>query len=97
MTAAWKPDSHWDNHEDYPTEDWQDDVLEGGTRQSYIDWVNSQIEEDAEPVEPPKPSKLHWLNQDTNNAVCGFDAGHGRCSKTQHLVNCPDCLAGVST
>ena len=53
MTFAWKPDSHWDNHEDYPTEDWQDDVLEGGTRQSYIDWVNSRIEEDAEPVEPP--------------------------------------------
>ena len=41
----WRPDSHWDNHEDYPTEDWTDEVCEGNTRQSYIEWVNSQIED----------------------------------------------------
>jgi hypothetical protein len=101
MTTEWKPDSHWDEHEDYPRKDWQYEVSNDDTCQSYIAWVNSQIEyakwEEEEDIELPKPAKLHLLNQDTNNAVCGFDAGHGRCSKTQHLVNCPDCLAGVST
>lgn len=44
-STEWKPLSHWDNHPGYPTEDWTDEVIEGNTRQGYIDWVNSQLEQ----------------------------------------------------
>lgn len=40
----WKPKSHWDDHPDYPASDWKDEVSDNNTRQSYVDWVNSQIE-----------------------------------------------------
>ena len=38
-------ESHWDNHPDYPVEDWQHEVAEGNTRQSYRDWILSHAEE----------------------------------------------------
>lgn len=41
----WAPESHWDDHSDYPTEDWKDEVMNGDTRLSYIDWVNEQLEQ----------------------------------------------------
>ena len=41
----WTPDSHWDDHSDYPTESWKDEVMVGDTRQGYIAWVNSQLEQ----------------------------------------------------
>ena len=40
----WDPESHWDNHPDYPTEDWINEVCDGNTRQSYVEWVNHEIE-----------------------------------------------------
>jgi hypothetical protein len=95
----WNPNSHWDEHEDYPRKDWQYEVSNDDTCQSYIDWVNSQLEyaELEAEDEPVKPSQLHWLNQDTKNARCGFDAGHTRCTKTQHLVTCPNCIPQETT
>ena len=36
--------SHWDNHPDYPVEDWKYEVENDDTRQSYREWVFSQIE-----------------------------------------------------
>lgn len=44
--TLWEPRSHWDNHPDYPTEDWTDEVCNGNTRQGYVDWVNNQIEQE---------------------------------------------------
>lgn len=43
----WNPESHWDDHPDYPTEDWTDEVINGDTRQSYIEWVNSRLDDRA--------------------------------------------------
>ena len=40
----WQPASHWETHDDYPVEDWQNEVAENATRLSYIDWVNQQID-----------------------------------------------------
>ena len=40
----WDPESHWDNHPDHPTEDWINEVCDGNTRQSYVEWVNHEIE-----------------------------------------------------
>jgi hypothetical protein len=42
--TEWKPESHWDDHPDHPVEEWQYEVADGDTRQSYIQWVNSAIE-----------------------------------------------------
>lgn len=42
--TGWHPDSHWDEHPDYPCIEWQQEVGDDNTRQSYIEWVNSQIE-----------------------------------------------------
>ena len=44
----WNPDSHWEVHDDYTPKDWAHEVAENDTRQSYIDWVNSQIDGDME-------------------------------------------------
>ena len=44
----WKPESHWDDHPLYPVEDWQYEVANGDTRQSYVEWVNSRIGADSE-------------------------------------------------
>ena len=40
----WEPASHWDNHPDFPVEDWKAEVSNDDTRQSYIEWVNCQLE-----------------------------------------------------
>lgn len=40
----WEPDSHWDDHPDWPVEDWQNEVATDDTSQSYVQWVNSQEE-----------------------------------------------------
>lgn len=37
--------SHWDNHPDYPVEDWQYEVANGDTRQSYREWCTSKAEQ----------------------------------------------------
>jgi hypothetical protein len=47
--TRWQPQSHWDEHPDYPVEQWKYEVDEDNTRQSYIEWVNSQIEQDQAP------------------------------------------------
>jgi len=45
LPDEWEPDSHWDNHPEYPVVDWQHEIANGDTRQSYKDWVNNQLEE----------------------------------------------------
>lgn len=41
---SWKPEGHWDDHPDHPHIDWVYEVSNGDTRQSYLEWVNSQLE-----------------------------------------------------
>ncbi len=41
----WQPASHWDEHPQFPVDDWKAEVIEDATRQSYVEWVNSNIEE----------------------------------------------------
>jgi hypothetical protein len=41
-------DSVWDDHPDYPSEDWQHEVENGDTRRGYWDWVASKLEQAAE-------------------------------------------------
>jgi len=48
VDPIWEPESHWDDHPDYCVADWQYDVSEGNTRQSYIEWVNSAMAADAD-------------------------------------------------
>jgi hypothetical protein len=43
--------SHWDEDPDYPLADWQHEVADDDTRQSYKDWVESQKERNAEDCE----------------------------------------------
>lgn len=42
----WNPASHWDEHPDHPVRDWAYEAEEDVTRQSYVEWVNSRIEND---------------------------------------------------
>lgn len=48
----WNPASHWDDHDCYSVSAWQNEVENGDTRQSYVAWVNSQIEQ--EDLEDPE-------------------------------------------
>lgn len=41
--------SHWDEHPDYPVEDWQYEVANGDTRLGYHDHVRNQLEIHGEP------------------------------------------------
>jgi len=44
--------NHWDNHPDYPVEDWKYEVANADTRQGYADWLLSMAEaEDFEAAE----------------------------------------------
>lgn len=44
----WAPTSHWDEHPKYLVSEWQLEVEQDNTRQSYVEWVNARIEEDEE-------------------------------------------------
>ena len=46
MHDNWEPESHWDEHPAWAVSEWADEVKADDTRQSYIDWVNSRLEED---------------------------------------------------
>lgn len=43
--SVWKPLSVWDNHPDFTYTDWKAEIASDDTRQSYIDWVNSKLQE----------------------------------------------------
>lgn len=45
---VWKPESHWDEHAIWHVEDWMYEVACRNTRQSYVEWVNSQIAQERE-------------------------------------------------
>ncbi len=55
----WDPESHWDDHDEYPVEDWKTEVENDDTRGSYIGYVNSRIDmldpEEDEDASPPAP------------------------------------------
>lgn len=40
--------SYWDEHPDYPIEDWKYEVANDDTRRGYWEWVDSQIEQAEE-------------------------------------------------
>ena len=44
VTTDWIEPDHWGNDPDYHVEDWQYEVANGDTRQSYADWVQAQRE-----------------------------------------------------
>ena len=46
-----KLESHWDEHPDYPVEDWKYEVANDDTRRGYREWVESQIEQAEEDQE----------------------------------------------
>jgi len=37
----------WDNHPDFPSEDWQTEVHFGDTRRGYWEWVRAKMEEEV--------------------------------------------------
>ena len=39
----WSPDSHWDEHRLFSVDAWREEVANNETRQSYVEWVNSQL------------------------------------------------------
>jgi len=47
----WEPKSHWDDHPNHSPDEWQYEVANGDSRQSYVDWVNSQIEQAEDDME----------------------------------------------
>lgn len=49
-SKRWSPESHWDEHPVHASADWQHEVENEDTRQSYVQWVNSKLEE-TEPEE----------------------------------------------
>ena len=46
LREPWEPDSHWDSHPVHTAGEYRDDVYEGNTRQSYVEWVNNRLEDD---------------------------------------------------
>lgn len=51
--AHWNPEA-WVDHPTYPVCDWQHDVNNDDTRQSYVEWVNSQLQADIDDEEARK-------------------------------------------
>jgi hypothetical protein len=45
IEIKWEPESHWDEHPNWPVEDWKYEISEDNTRQGYHEWVRSKIEE----------------------------------------------------
>jgi hypothetical protein len=39
---------YWGSHVDYPLEDWRADVMNGYTRLGYWEWVEDQLNKEAE-------------------------------------------------
>jgi len=37
--------SNWDNHPDFPVEEWQNEVHFGDTRRGYWEWVRAKMDE----------------------------------------------------
>ena len=57
----WNPDSFWDDHDQYGSDDWELEVTEGATRLGYIDWVNAQIDE-------AQQNEIDWVNAQIDEA-----------------------------
>ena len=55
MTTAWNPESYWDEHPQYTVELWRYEVANDDTRSSYHDWVNRELEIDAEDAAEVSP------------------------------------------
>jgi hypothetical protein len=44
LPNKWEPDSGWDDHPDWPREDWAYECQHDNTFLGYVDWVNAQID-----------------------------------------------------
>lgn len=40
--------TYWNEHADYPVEDWQHEVADGNTRLGYWDWVLVKFDQEEE-------------------------------------------------
>lgn len=45
-SEKWEPGSNWDQHHEYPAEDWSHEIQNGDTRLGYHEWVNAKLESD---------------------------------------------------
>jgi hypothetical protein len=60
---------HWENHPNYPLDDWKAEVANDDTRLGYHEWVMHKIEADICPTcrrlqNPPEPGRHHPSCQD---------------------------------
>ena len=44
----WAPGSHWEEHPEHSSAEWAREVLGCDTRLGYVDWVNHQLEQEAQ-------------------------------------------------
>src|SRR3954463_16315784 len=70
-------DSVWDDHPDYPSEDWKYEVENGDTRCGYWDWVAAKLEEAGEQGDNLDDSvglpPIHiWSTDDPDSYVGGL-------------------------
>jgi hypothetical protein len=69
--------SVWDDHPDYPSEDWRHEVANGDTRRGYWDWVAAKLEEaENEGDEAENASNLppvhKWCTDDAEGYAGGL-------------------------
>ena len=62
--------SHWDEDEDFPVEDWRTEVINDDTRQGYAEWVEEQRSRKAE-----NPIPRFYVTTDKENFNIMFQLG----------------------
>jgi hypothetical protein len=82
-------DSVWDDHPDFPSEDWQHEVENGDTRRGYWDWVAAKLEEaENEGNEAEDGSDLppihKWCTDDAEGYAGGLLYTTNGCCEVAH-------------
>ncbi|WP_262267265.1 MULTISPECIES: hypothetical protein [Microvirga] len=82
-------DSVWDDHPDYPSEDWKYEVENGDTRRGYWDWVASKIEEAEEQGDEPEdanglPPVHKWVSDEPDTYAGGLLYTTNGCCESAH-------------
>jgi hypothetical protein len=82
-------DSVWDDHPNYPSEDWKYEVENGDTRRGYWDWVAAKIEEaDDEGDTPENDNRLPpvhtWVTDDPDTYAGGHLYTTNGCGESAH-------------
>ncbi|MBD2745995.1 hypothetical protein IC232_04700 [Microvirga sp. BT688] len=82
-------DSVWDDHPDYPSEDWQYEVGNGDTRRGYWDWVAAKLEEaenegDGAEDASDLPPVQKWCTDDAEGYAGGLLYTTNGCAEVAH-------------